>query len=716
MKLKAILGLGALDLLLVVGAVLVLGSARLGDSSVHKSSPDEPVAVDVRFEPGVPLARASGLLRSLGVECAAEAYLAGNRLIVEAPLGAVRRLLASKEVAQIDPAMLYTKRADTLSVKRMRVERVLNKKKYRRPSGDGVLVGVTDSWIVDEDHVELDGRVIVVHDTSSLELPEEWADRNHGTFIAGTIAAAGLGDPLARGVAPSAGILSFIIPFDPVGEMKYAADRYGMRISANSWSYDADTESLPVRRLDKSRNWLPARGKTKFGYYTNFNHALDEMVARTDVLSIWAAGNESDTNLLARMLDEMGKVWRPDRWHRDFPEFDRLTVSSNSKNVLAIGATHKDDVITGFSSRGPAWGGRIGPHLVAPGFRYYSTNNDDTYGYGSGTSGSCPMVAGVAALLLDQYRKIHGADPSSALIKALLINSARDLGIEGPDYVHGYGLVDAELAAKTVAGQEGLRKTKAVRSRFVENNVHNGEEQAYSFEVPRGRKELRVTLVWHDPPGRRLVNDLDISARFGNDEVLPFVPDPAKPLVAATTGRNFRDNVEHLLVKRPRPGAWTVVVKGTRVRRAPQDYALVIAAGKGHRLPTTKTGGDFTLERVVASLGDFNQPQTQFRIGDPVTLHALLDVHENASYAGGYYGTVSGRFELRDEAGNLKFVLLTSMENLSPSGTGELRELPWSIAEIPDFVPTGTFRVRTTVTMHNGVTETAAEEIEITVE
>jgi hypothetical protein len=411
----------------------------------------------------------------------------------------------------------------------------------------------------------------------------------------------------------------------------------------------------------------------------------------------------------------MNNLRNPDDWHRAHPVHDTMLVNPSAKNVLAIGATHKDDVICAFSSRGPGYGGRLGPHLVAPGFDMLTLSSGDEYAFGSGTSGSCPLAAGVAALLIDQYRKIHQVDPSARLIRALLFNSARDLGLAGPDYTFGYGMVDAQLAARTISGQEEVGELKKVKSRFIESKIRHKQEHHYSFEVPKNKKELRVTLAWHDVPGPKLINNLDLWIRHGSDKkILPLTPDPFDPSTPAVRKRNKRDTAEHIMVKNPLPGAWTIGIKGKKIPKGAQKYALVISAGQGNEAPVRKHNGDFRILDVVASMGNVDLPVGRFNVGDPIYLHALIDVLDNASYEEGHYGTIHVRHELRDETGVLVYVLSSSLHNLAPNAPGEHRELVWREEEIPEGIQTGRFRVKTTVTMHNGISKTAPEEFWIT--
>ena len=118
-----------------------------------------------------------------------------------------------------------------------------------------------------------------------------------------------------------------------------------------------------------------------------------------------------------------------------------------------------------FSSRGPCNDGRIKPDLVAPGTDIISTRSrmatgtgwgtlsNTNYIYMGGTSMATPLTAGAAALTRQWLMSTGGvANPSAALIKALMINGARDMTpgqygtgaqqeIRGrPDNAQGWGM------------------------------------------------------------------------------------------------------------------------------------------------------------------------------------------------------------------------------------------------------------------------------------
>lgn len=101
-----------------------------------------------------------------------------------------------------------------------------------------------------------------------------------------------------------------------------------------------------------------------------------------------------------------------------------------------------DDVVHASSSRGPTAGGRKKPDLAAPGTRITlpTTWGPTVWSEATGTSFSAPAVAGVAALLIEA----GVSDPRA--VKALLVNTADDVGPTGWDAAYGWGYVDAARA------------------------------------------------------------------------------------------------------------------------------------------------------------------------------------------------------------------------------------------------------------------------------
>jgi hypothetical protein len=103
------------------------------------------------------------------------------------------------------------------------------------------------------------------------------------------------------------------------------------------------------------------------------------------------------------------------------------TISSPGCSVesICVGATHKNDSIAEFSSRGPVnFNGEyiIKPDIVAPGVNIRSTSRGQHYSYGIGTSFSAPHVAGSIALIKQNNPEISCQD-----VKKILKESSKDL-------------------------------------------------------------------------------------------------------------------------------------------------------------------------------------------------------------------------------------------------------------------------------------------------
>ncbi|OHW92575.1 subtilase [Colletotrichum incanum] len=129
---------------------------------------------------------------------------------------------------------------------------------------------------------------------------------------------------------------------------------------------------------------------------------------------------------------------------------------SSGKNVLAVASADAPSVDTTRASSFTSWGLlndlSVKPDIAAPGGSIYSTYLDNGWTTMSGTSMSCPYVAGVAALYISAFggRQVHGNGFAKALSKQI-IASARPLRYHHSEYSElsapvpqvGNGLVDA---------------------------------------------------------------------------------------------------------------------------------------------------------------------------------------------------------------------------------------------------------------------------------
>ncbi|WP_051617808.1 S8 family serine peptidase [Desulfofundulus thermocisternus] len=271
------------------------------------------------------------------------------------------------------------------------------------------------------------------------------------------------------------------------------------------------------------------------------------------------------------------------------PGAGTITAEANSKNALVVGASENvrpsfgpasDDAgeVASFSSRGPAGDGRIRPDLVAPGTGIVSARSplvkgnfpsNQQYTRLQGTSMAAAVTGGAAALLRQYFQQAGHKDPSAALLKAALINGAAPVEGEGG----GFGRLDLAATVLGLAEKTFLYADEATP-------LAGGESRVYRFTVKDSSRSFKATLAWTDPPAepgadRALVNDLDLVVVGPDGREYPGNDD-------GSGRRDDRNNVERVVISSPAPGTYTVIVRGTDVRRgaepgAPpgQDFALV---------------------------------------------------------------------------------------------------------------------------------------------
>lgn len=117
----------------------------------------------------------------------------------------------------------------------------------------------------------------------------------------------------------------------------------------------------------------------------------------------------------------------------------------NYPGIIAVSATDQIDATTTWSNFGAF------VDLSAPGSAIYSTTSNGAYTYVSGTSFSSPVAAGVAAL-------IFGANPAlnAAQAQDILFKNADDLGTSGYDVTYGWGRVNASRTVLSALSTNGI--------------------------------------------------------------------------------------------------------------------------------------------------------------------------------------------------------------------------------------------------------------------
>jgi hypothetical protein len=184
-----------------------------------------------------------------------------------------------------------------------------------------------------------------------------------------------------------------------------------------------------------------------------------------------------------------------------------------------------------------------------------------------------PLVAGCAALVRQFLIGHHDlATPSAALVKAMLINGARNVAGQYipseagviPNNAEGFGRVDmmATIGPRP-AGESVTVKDEGTA-------LDSADEEVTAVNIGLATTLLKVTLVWTDPSGEALQNDLDLILRAGSGE------ERHGNVPASSTGFDRLNNVEQVLWASPPAGSLDIIVRAHRITEHPQSYALVI--------------------------------------------------------------------------------------------------------------------------------------------
>ncbi len=120
------------------------------------------------------------------------------------------------------------------------------------------------------------------------------------------------------------------------------------------------------------------------------------------------------------------------------PSHNTLGAPSDGDSVIAAGAVEYSGSRASFSSVGPTVDGRHKPDIMALGSGdvVASPYDDHSYDYASGTSFSCPLSAGVAALILSVN---PGLTPMQ--VRDAMRNTASKSN--NPDNLYGWGILNA---------------------------------------------------------------------------------------------------------------------------------------------------------------------------------------------------------------------------------------------------------------------------------
>lgn len=290
-------------------------------------------------------------------------------------------------------------------------------------SGKGVLVAVLDAGFRNADkikafsHLFKERKILAAYDFVEKE-EEVFEDDEHGTAVLSCLAAKLPGELM--GTATGATYLLFRTEN---ATSEYLVEEYFWLLAAeyaDSAGTDIISSSLGYSKHDERKmghKYGDLDGKT-----TVVTRAA-EIAASKGILVVVSAGNEGD-----------------DPWRQ-------LCAPADAEHALTVGAVDRFGTYAGFSSLGPTADKRVKPDLVAQGKGTALLSVEGRVYEGNGTSYACPLVAGVAAQLMEA---VPGT-PSQKLKEIMMLSGSqyfktdKYLGSGIPDLQLAYGMLSSRL-------------------------------------------------------------------------------------------------------------------------------------------------------------------------------------------------------------------------------------------------------------------------------
>jgi subtilisin family serine protease len=540
----------------------------------------------------------------------------GNRIVAFADLNLLSKIAEISRVRRVDPHSP----AGLLNNVAQQIINSVTLVNNHKLDGKGQIIAIADSGLdkgVNDGTMMADFRGRIIHIFARGRADDASDIHGHGTHVAGSV----LGDGSNSnrkicGVAPAAKLVFqstmgplperylLGIPHDLGNGLFDVARDNGATIHSNSWGSQC-----------RGPGDCPSSGK----YDEQSTQADDFAFKNRTFLILFAAGNDGENvNEEDRRVSPPGtakNVLTVGASENLRPLPDNVLFPNGRSLDFSKEADNKDDVAS-FSSIGPVETERIKPDIVAPGTWILSTRSTvsvekdangnythtnaigyglpegpmfglgnknlppvpdgsgslatGNYMYDSGTSMATPITAGSCALLRQYFMEQLGVTPSAALLKAVIINGAIEVGVGIPHKFQGWGRIDLDNTLFS-SGQKNI-----VFDDSIDNAVGIGDIRKYEFKVSSTAVPLSVTLVWRDPPGPTIQNSIhlrlihkDIGTIYSSEDI-----------------NKIRNNVQKIVIKEPKAATYNIEVEGVDVitgipelgnNANRQDYALIVS-------------------------------------------------------------------------------------------------------------------------------------------
>ena len=292
--------------------------------------------------------------------------------------------------------------------------------------GEGILIGVFDSGFQDVDnlsyfqHLFTDNRIKHTFDYVNNNEDVYLLD-DHGTEVLACVAA--FSQDQIIGTAHAA---EFVLCITEDIDSEFRVEEY-------NWIFAAEmADSLGVDIIT-----------TSLGYNTfddpDMDYTITDMDGQTAIISI-GAQLAADKGIL--LINSAGNLGSDLSW-------EIIAAPADVDDMITVGSITADTVRSGFSSVGPTADGRVKPDVVALGSGTVVGFNETTDNprFSSGTSFSTPLVAGLAAGIMQAF-----PDKNKNEVLQMIRDSGHQAG--SVDSQLGFGIPNFVRARSLIVGIE----------------------------------------------------------------------------------------------------------------------------------------------------------------------------------------------------------------------------------------------------------------------
>lgn len=348
-------------------------------------------------------------------------------------------------------------------------------------SGQGIVIGMLDSGYNNLEHEALDHLHILATwdfvngDSIVSDQPGQMGNDNHGTYTLSTIA----GYQPGQLIGPAYGASFLLAKTENVDWERHIEEDHWVAGAEWADSLGADIISSSVGYRDGFTHGEPDYGPEDMDGRTTIVSRGAAIAAGRGIVVVNSAGNEGQAGAFG----------------------NTLVAPADGELVIAAGAVNSAGKRSSFSSMGPTSDGRIKPDVMAlgEGVRVVSALSLNGYTAAQGTSFSCPLIAGAAALILE-------ANPGASNVQIIEALRKTAGNAAAPNNATGWGVANA-LQGSEFIRNGGIAPPASNKMEILQNNPNPFNSfTRFDYNLPQSG---RVKIAVYNLRGQKVATLLD---------------------------------------------------------------------------------------------------------------------------------------------------------------------------------------------------------------